>query len=134
MYVSNEVAEIMDKAFAIAKNAHFEYVTPELMLYVACQNGMFARTFAECGGNIRKLERDLGTYLKEYMEQVEAPDNEPQLSQGMIIILSIGWETAQNSEKPVAELSHLLSAMYGLAESYAVYYLRAQGVDRKSVV
>ncbi len=130
MYVSNEVAEIMDKAFAIAKKAHFEYVTPELMLYVACQNGMFAKTFAECGGNVKKLERDLSTYLEEYMEQVEAPGNEPQLSQGMIIILSIGWETAQNSEKPVAELSHLLSAMYGLAESYAVYYLRAQGVER----
>ena len=28
MYVSSEVAEIINKAFSLARSAHFEYVTP----------------------------------------------------------------------------------------------------------
>lgn len=49
MYVSSEVAEIINKAFSLARSAHFEYVTPELVLYVACQNRMFAQAFRSCG-------------------------------------------------------------------------------------
>nr|WP_300837173.1 AAA family ATPase [uncultured Acetatifactor sp.] len=130
MYVSNEVAEIIEKAFSLAKSARFEYVTPELVLYAACQNPVFARAFAQCGGSARKLDRDLRTYLEEYMEQGAGPETEPQLSQGMGLVLSQGWETARNSNKPMVELAHILCAMYGLEESYAVYYMRAQGVER----
>ncbi|MCI9219221.1 MAG: AAA domain-containing protein [Lachnospiraceae bacterium] len=130
MYVSNEVAEIIEKAFSLAKSARFEYVTPELVLYAACQNPVFARAFAQCGGSARKLDRDLRTYLEEYMEQGAGPETEPQLSQGMGLVLSQGWETAGNSNKPMVELAHILCAMYGLEESYAVYYMRAQGVER----
>ncbi len=130
MYVSSEVAEIIEKAFSLAKSARFEYVTPELVLYAACQNPVFARAFAECGGSVRKLDRDLRTYLEEYMEQGAGPETEPQLSQGMVSVLSQGWETAGNSNKPMVELAHILCVMYGLEESYAVYYLRAQGVER----
>ena len=111
MYVSNEVAEIIEKAFSLAKSARFEYVTPELVLYAACQNPVFARAFAQCGGSARKLDRDLRTYLEEYMEQGAGPETEPQLSQGMGLVLSQGWETAGNSNKPMAELAHILCAM-----------------------
>lgn len=130
MYVSNEVAEIIDRAFSMAKSARFEYVTPELVLYAACENPVFARAFENCGGNRKKLDRDLRTYLEEYMEQMTDPSGEPQLSQGMGYLLAQSWETAQNGDKSVVELSHLISAMYGLGESYAVYYLRGQDVER----
>ena len=42
MYVSPEVAELLSQAFALAENARFEYVTPELILYAACRNKAFA--------------------------------------------------------------------------------------------
>ena len=38
MRVSEEVEEIVDKTVILAKNADFEYVVPELMLFVICQN------------------------------------------------------------------------------------------------
>ena len=130
MYVSREVAEVIDRAFSLAKNARFEYVTPELALYAACENQVFARAFESCGGNRKRLDRDLRGYLEEYMEQTAGPEDEPQLSQGMGYVLAQGWEAAQNGDKPMMELSHLISAMYGLGESYAVYYMRLQGVER----
>ncbi len=130
MYVSKEVADVINRAFSLAKNARFEYVTPELALYAACENQVFARAFESCGGNRKRLDRDLRGYLEEYMEQTAEPEDEPQLSQGMGYVLAQGWEAAQNGDKPMMELSHLISAMYGLGESYAVYYMRLQGVER----
>ncbi len=130
MYVSKEVADVINRAFSLAKNARFEYVTPELALYAVCENQVFARAFESCGGNRKRLDRDLRGYLEEYMEQTAGPEDEPQLSQGMGYVLAQGWEAAQNGDKPMMELSHLISAMYGLGESYAVYYMRLQGVER----
>ena len=95
MYVSSEVAEIINKAFSLARSAHFEYVTPELVLYVACQNRMFAQAFRSCGGSVRGLDRDLRSYLEKYMESGAAPEREPELSQGMGYVLAYAWEAAQ---------------------------------------
>ena len=41
MQVSEEVAGIINTAISLAKNAHFEFITPELVLYVICQNKVF---------------------------------------------------------------------------------------------
>ncbi|MDE5892579.1 MAG: AAA family ATPase, partial [Acetatifactor sp.] len=43
-------------------------------------------------------------------------------------------EIAQNSGKDVVELPHLLYAIYGLEESYAVYYMLTQGVERTELI
>lgn len=135
MYVSSEVAEIINKAFSLAKSARFEYVTPELVLYVACQNRMFAQAFRNCGGSVRGLDRDLRNYLEEYMEPGFAQDGqEPELSQGMGYVLAYAWEVAQNSEKSMVELPHVLFAMYALPESYAVYYISSQGVEQTDLL
>nr|WP_300663136.1 AAA family ATPase [uncultured Acetatifactor sp.] len=134
MYVSSEVAEIINKAFSLARSAHFEYVTPELVLYVACQNRMFAQAFRSCGGSVRGLDRDLRSYLEKYMESGAAPEREPELSQGMGYVLAYAWEAAQNSEKSMVEMPHVLFAMYALPESYAVYYIASQGVDQTELL
>ena len=36
MQISGEVADIVNRVFSMAESAHFEYVTPELFLYVIC--------------------------------------------------------------------------------------------------
>ena len=59
----------------------------------------------------------------------ESDDQEPELSQGMQLVLSFAWESAQNSEKPMVELPHILHAIYALPESYAAYYMLLQGVE-----
>lgn len=50
MQVTREVAEIINSVVVLAKNRHYELVTPELVLYVICGNKIFAersRTAAE---------------------------------------------------------------------------------------
>ncbi|MCH5344571.1 MAG: AAA family ATPase [Acetatifactor sp.] len=130
MFVSDEVAEILSSAFSLAKSARFEFVTPELVLYVVCQNKVFAQAFENCGGKIRELDYNLRSYIDEYMETISAEaENVPEFSLGMGNVLFYAWESAQNSGKELAELPHIIHAMYKLEESYAVYYMRVQGVE-----
>ena len=129
MQVSEEVAGIVNMAITLAKNAHFEFITPELLLYVICQNKVFARAFQNCGGNVKKLNFRLREYMEEYMEQMGEPEGDPELSQGLGNVLAFAWEAAVNSGKEAIELPHIIYAMYGLEESYAAYYMRLQRVE-----
>ena len=130
MHVSSEVAEMINTIFLMAQSAHFEYVTPELALYVICQNKVFACAFESCGGSVKELDGQLRTYLDTYMEKKPAEtESTPELSMGMENMLAYAWESAQNSGKPMVELPHVIHAMYELEESYAVYYMRMQGVE-----
>lgn len=135
MQVSGETAKMLESAFLLAKNARFEFVTPELLLYVVCQNQVFAQAFANCGGNIKELDRNLKTYLEEYMEPYgEDAARTPELSQGAGVMLSYAWESAVNSGRSIVDLTHIMHAMYALEESYAVYYLRLQGVEQAELL
>ena len=130
MHTSSEVAEIIGTVFSMAQSAHFEYVTPELALYVICQNKVFARAFENCGGNVKELDSQLRTYLDTYMERKPAEaESTPELSMGMGNMLAYAWESAEGSGKSMVELPHVIHAMYELEESYAVYYMRMQGVE-----
>ncbi len=135
MRVSEEVAEIIDQAVLQAKSANFAFVTPELVLYVICQNKVFARAFENCGGKVKKLDRALMTYLEEYMEAEERePQQMPELSQGTAVMLSFAWESARSSGRDIVELTHVVHALYGLKESYAVYFMRSQGVEHADLM
>ncbi len=133
MHVSEEVAEIINVVFAMAKSAHFEFVTPELILYVICQNKIFAEAFENCGGEISRLDYDLRSYLDEYMDVTDSKED-PELSQGMAWVLEYAWQSARNSGKHMVELPHIIHAVYGLEESYAVYYMRVQGVEHAELL
>lgn len=135
MNVSSEVAEIMEILFTTAKAAHFEYITPELLLYVICQNDIFVGAFENCGGRIRELDYKLRSYLDEYMEQDESDlEGEPEFSQGMEEVLGYALETAQCSGKTIVELPHMINAIFRLEDSYAVYYMRVQGVEQADIL
>lgn len=163
MYVSPEVAQLIQQTLELAQHARFEYVTPELVLYVICRNPVFAKAFKNCGGNVRKLDYQLKTWLEENMEtqdgnfedlrafgnfgdspvKADGPateekepeeDGSPAFSYSTELMLSYAWESAQNSEKSLVELPHLIHALYALPESHAAYYMQVQGVDHASLL
>ncbi len=72
MQVTREVAEIINSVVVLAKNRHYELVTPELVLYVICGNKIFAEAFEDCGGNISELSQQLEGYFNEYMVSVSS--------------------------------------------------------------
>lgn len=141
MQVSREVAELMNAVIVLAKERHYELVTPELLLYVICENQLFAEAFEDCGGSIHELSEQLEGYFNQYMVAVrpeesmyQTPDHNPELSAGMGSLLSCAWRSAQGSGRNVVGLMHLVHALFELEESYAVYYMQLQGVEHAELL
>jgi len=135
MQVTREVAEIIDSVIVLARNRHYEFVTPELMLYVICGNKVFAEAFEDCGGNVQELSEQLEGYFNEYMISVSENENpNPELSAGTGNMLALAWQSAQGSGKNVVGLMHIIHAMFELEESYAVYYMQLQGIEHAELL
>lgn len=135
--VSKEVADIMQQSLMLAKKAHVPYVTPELLLYVICQNKVFAQAFENCGGTLSKLGDNLRAYLEKYVvADAEGQDEEcvPEFTHSAGQLLAEAWASVQNSGRDTMELTHVIHAMYGLTESYAVYYMRVQGIEQAELL
>lgn len=136
MQVSREVAEIINSVIALARERHYELVTPELVLYVICDNQIFAEAFEDCGGDIQTLSEQLEGYFNQYLLDAGQTDSfeydsesNPEFSAGMGSLLSYARESAQGSGRKVVGLMHIIHAMFELSESYAVYYMQLQGIE-----
>lgn len=141
MQVTREVAEIINSVVVLAKNRHYELVTPELVLYVICGNKIFAEAFEDCGGSVQELSKQLEGYFNQYMVSVNPEENSqetanqnPEFSAGMGTMLSFAWQSAQGSGKNVVGLMHIVHAMFELEESYAVYYMQLQGIEHAELL
>ncbi|MGN0159522.1 MAG: AAA family ATPase [Brotaphodocola sp.] len=129
MKVTKEVSDVLNRIFDVAVRDRYEYVTPELLLYIISERKTFAEAFGNCGGDAGELRQELKKYLDE---NVKVPDavEKPCMSAGLETVLIQAQETAENSGKGVVELPHLVHAFYILNESYAVYYMELQGVEQ----
>ena len=65
MRVTKEVADVLNGTFAAAAKEKYEYVTPELLLYMIAGRRTFREAFENCGGEIEKLRDSLKGYLNE---------------------------------------------------------------------
>ena len=129
MRVTKEVADVLNGTFAAAAKECYEYVTPELLLYMIAGCRTFREAFSNCGGEIEQLRDNLKGYLNDNVEQLEQV-TQPQMTDGFQSIMIQAQETAENSGKGVIELTHLVNGFFSLEESYAVYYMEIQGIQR----
>ena len=113
MRVTKEVADVLNGTFAAAAKDCYEYVTPELLLYMIAGCRTFKEAFENCGGEIEQLRDNLKGYLNENVEQLEQI-TQPQMTEGMESILLQAQETAESSGKGVIELTHLVNEFFFL--------------------
>ena len=59
MNLSNEVYEVLSSSITYAKKKKIEYITPEVLLLMMCNNPIFKEAFIESGGSIGPLVDDL---------------------------------------------------------------------------
>ncbi len=133
MQVSEEVGAIIGATVSLARNARFEYVSPELLLYVMCRNRKFAQAFENCGGSVLELDRSLRDYLESNIDPLPR-DEEPTYTHGMKIVLDYALRAAEGSGRDAVDLPHVVHALYSLKDSYAVYFMRRQGVEKADLL
>lgn len=113
------------QARELAAEWKHEYITPEHVLIVMCDEVHFKEAFEACGGDVPQLKQELTTYLKDAIDTTQLePIESFSLQQAFI------WASQQviNSGKEQIELDHLLSGIMHQPESYSAYYIEVQGV------
>lgn len=133
MEIDEEVARVFSGAVKEAGERGLEYVTPELFLLKIADEPMFREAFEECGGDCGELKSKLEAYIRE---QVPASDGkkDPVPSADLNELLFYTELTTQNCGKRSIDLNHLIAAYYHLENSFALYYLMEQGIEKAELL
>lgn len=126
MYISNVVSDLIMAARMLAQDAQHEYVTPEHILLVMCDQKHFKEAFEDCGGHAKELKANLKAYLDENIDKTE---QEPIESFGLQQAFLWASQQVVNCGKDEIGLDHLLAGIMHLPESYCSYFVAEQGVE-----
>jgi len=125
---------ILKQTVEFAKDNGHEYVTPEHLLYVISTEEIFIKCFSECGGNINKLREDIMAYLYDEMDVINSKKFEPRLSVGFKKILVGAKNKAISCEKYDVKITHIISCILELKESFAKYFIDKQGIKTVDLI
>ncbi len=131
--ISKEVEEVLNRAAILANQMKHEYVTPEHLIYALTENERFKTAFERCDGSIDMLQEELKEYLRENLEELPKVTN-MAVSSGFNQVLSYAAIQADECDKQVMELPHVVYGLFRLKESFGVYYMQKQGVELVSLL
>lgn len=129
MKYTEELQEVISRAADFAGRENHRYLMPEHLVYAMTECGNFARTFTQNGGDITVLKQELGEWLSENAEARDENQEGLAMTEDFGRILLMAEEQARVSGRNAVELSHVLSEILALTDSYAVYFLTVQDVD-----
>ena len=133
MEISQETGRAFSGMVEEADRLHLEYVTPELLLLHIAAEPAFQEAFENCGGELGRLTEQLEDYingLPVLSEERRQTGAEPEPSADLNELLLTAEWTARSGGKKIVDLGHLISAYFSLKESFALYYLTEQGIEK----
>ena len=131
--ITKEANEVIAMAYAQARKRSNEYITPEHLLYaILIMNQKVADIIENLGGNIERIRNDLEQFMEEELEKTDG--KEPKESTGFKKVVFQALQIALTTEQQKLTMKHLISSLYDLEESYAVYFLEKEGIEKQDVL
>ncbi len=133
--INRELEITLAGAIKEAKTRRHEYFTLEHILYAILHDVTGRRILYHCGADLEKLKIRLEKYLAERMEKLpEGTDQEPIQTMAVQRAIQRAIMHVHSAEKKEVDAGDILAAMFYEENSYAVYFLKAEGVTRLDVV
>ena len=123
MQVTKEVNEVIVGAIEYARENKHEYVTAEHILYKCTFIEKVQNAMEKCGADIENLRKNLNEYFNEYIKTTDSAGIQESYSFQQVIL--IAGEQCIASGKNVIEIEHILSVIYMMEDSYALYFLNS---------
>jgi ATP-dependent Clp protease ATP-binding subunit ClpA len=129
---------VLNRALANAVEKKHEFLTLEHVMISLLDENEVKQTLVHCKGNIEKLREDLNAYLLK--EVPIAPENEKGENENPIATLGVqrlvqrALFQVQSSGKNEINPIDLFIAIFQAKDSWTLYLLNQQGVDRLDVV
>jgi ATP-dependent Clp protease ATP-binding subunit ClpA len=128
-----EVALVM--AIREAKDRRHEHVTVEHILYALLHEDLAAGIITGCGGSLENLKEKLEKFFASTLVPVQSESlGEPLQTIGFNRVLQRAIAHVQSCGKKEVDAADVLVAIYAEPESYAAYFLKAEGVEKLAVL
>ncbi|MCX8044773.1 MAG: ATP-dependent Clp protease ATP-binding subunit ClpA [Desulfobacterota bacterium] len=129
----------LELAFAAAvreaQRRRHEMLTVEHLLYALLFDEMGCRILRNCGADIEELREQLEQFFAEKIERLpENSKKEIVQTIGVQRVLQRALLHVQSSEKGEVDAGDVLAAIFEEEDSYAVYFLKSQGISRLDVL
>ncbi len=133
--ISKELEATLHLAFTEAKRQRHEFICVEHLLYALLQDKDASAAIVSCGGDIARIKKKLEEFFQTHLESLpEGLEHEPQETIGFHRVLQRAVIHAQSAEKKQIHGGNLLVALFREPDSYAVYLLEEEGMDRFDIV
>ena len=130
MRISDELRIALSRATTEAKTRKHEYLTLEHLLLALLHDPSSAEMLSSVGVNLSSLEKELDLYLDHDMEQVQNMDGSPEHTNAVTKVFQRATHHAMQSKSEEITGPIVLIELMAEVESYAVYLLNRQGVER----
>jgi ATP-dependent Clp protease ATP-binding subunit ClpA len=133
--ISKALEMVFAAAVREAKIRRHELLTIEHILYALLDDELGSQILRSCSSNLLDLKKKLETFFSEHFETVPEGSNKK-------IIQTVSFQRmlqrallhAQSAEKKEVDAGDILASMLEEENSYAVYFLKSQGVTRFDVL
>ncbi|HEY9790629.1 MAG TPA: ATP-dependent Clp protease ATP-binding subunit ClpA [Candidatus Obscuribacterales bacterium] len=133
--ITAELQKTLNRAMTFASEKRHEYLTLEHVLEALLEEKTGSDVIVNCGGDVKRLKKELDQFMSENMEKlpanVKAP---PQATAAFERTLSRAVVQAQSSGQATIDGGNLLAAMFQERRSHAVYLMEKQGITRLDVL
>lgn len=127
MEFTKNMQQVMERAVRLARENRHRYFMPEHMIYGMSFDQEFVREYEAAGGDVERLRQKLAGFLKEQAGKTEGENAVLTADTDRVLRMSEGQ--ARASGRDAIGVSHFLSSVLRLEDSYGVYYLAEQDVD-----
>ena len=133
--INRELELTFAAAIKEAKQRRHEFFTLEHILYAILHDVTGRRILYHCGADLDKLKERLEKHFDERSEKLpDGVEQDPIQTLAVQRVLQRALMHVQGSEKKEVDAGDILAAMFFEENSYAVYFLKSQGVSRLDVL
>ena len=133
--LSRRVQEILSEAVGEVRSRNHEYLTLEHLLYAIAREELGAEILTGCGGDVEEITSQLTKFFDENMESLPE-DSTTEVIQTLSVrrVLERAIWQKRSSGKELVEVGDVLAAVFEEEDSYAVYFLKLQGLSRLDIL
>ncbi len=132
--INQKVEMALVMAIREAKNRRHEHVTVEHILFGLLHDQLTSQLITRCGGNVTNIKLSLEHFFSKNLPMLTDGRQEPTQTIGFNRVLQRSIAHVQSCGKAEVDSGDVLTAIFSEPDSFAVYFLEAEGLSRLDVV
>jgi ATP-dependent Clp protease ATP-binding subunit ClpA len=133
--INRELELTFAAAIKEAKSRHHEFFTLEHILFAMLHDVTGRRVLFHCGADLEDLKARIERFFGEQVEKLpEGIEQDPIQTIGVQRVLQRAIMHVHGAEKREVDAGDILAAMFYEENSYAVYFLKSQGISRLDIL